>query len=87
VRAYRTVVGEKLSQVGLDYGANDIGGSLMEEQIQKKAGSGTRQYVGRDDMIHAIRDAGRMPVERDEMYNVVERFDADGDSETATADD
>jgi len=87
VRAYRMVVGEKLSQVGLDYGANDIGGSLMEEQIQKKAGSGTRQYVGRDDMVHAIRDAGRMPVERDEMYNVVERFDADGDSETATADD
>lgn len=86
VRAYRMVVGEKLSQVGLDYGANDIGGSLMEEQIQKKAGSGTRQDVGRDEMVHAIRDTGRVPVERDEMYNVVERFDG-GDDATATADD
>lgn len=83
IRAYRMVIGEKLGQVGLDYGANDVGGSLMEEQIQKKAGSGTRQYVGRDDMVHMIRDAGRVPVERDEMYGVVERFDR----KTATADD
>jgi len=85
VRAYRMVVGEKLCQVGLSYGANDVGGSLMEERIQKKAGSGTRQDVGRGDMVHMIRDAGRTPVERDEMYDVVERFDAEG--ETATADD
>lgn len=84
VRAYRMVIGEKLCQVGLDYGANDVGGSLMEEQIQKKAGSDTRQYLGRDDMVHMIRDAGRVPVERDEMYNVVERFDRNA---AAPADD
>jgi aminodeoxyfutalosine synthase len=86
VRAYRMVIGEKLCQVGLDYGANDVGGSLMEERIQKKAGSGTRQDVGRDEMVHMIRDAGRVPVERDEMYDVVERFDRT-DSGAATADD
>jgi len=86
VRAYRMVIGEKLSQVGLDYGANDIGGSLMEEQIQKKAGSGTRQNVGRDEMVHTVRDTGRIPVERDEMYNVIERFDSGG-AATATAND
>ena len=84
IRAYRMVIGEKLCQVGLDYGANDVGGSLMEEQIQKKAGSGTRQDVGRDEMLYMIRDAGRVPVERDEMYDVVERFDGGA---TATADD
>ena len=74
VRAYRMVIGEKLCQVGLDYGANDVGGSLMEEKIQTDAGSGVRVDVGRDDMLHLIRDAGRVPVERDEMYGVVERF-------------
>jgi aminodeoxyfutalosine synthase len=84
IRAYRMVIGEKLCQVGLDYGANDVGGSLMEEQIQKKAGSGTRQDVGRDEMLHMIRDAGRVPVERDEMYDVVERFDGNA---AVTADD
>lgn len=83
VRAYRMVVGEKLCQVGLDYGANDVGGSLMEERIQTDAGSTTRQDVGRGDMVHMIRDAGRVPVERDEMYDVVQRFDA----EPAAADD
>jgi aminodeoxyfutalosine synthase len=77
VRAYRMVVGEKLCQVGLDYGANDVGGSLMEERIQKDAGSSARVDVGRDDMLHLIRDAGRVPVERDEMYGVVERFDGE----------
>jgi len=86
VRAYRMVIGEKLCQVGLDYGANDVGGSLMEERIQKKAGSGTRQDVGRSEMVHMVRDAGRVPVERDEMYGVVERFDRN-ENETATADD
>lgn len=84
VRAYRMVIGEKLCQVGLDYGANDVGGSLMEEQIQKKAGSDTRQYLGRNDMVYMIRDTGRVPVERDEMYNVVERFDRNA---AAPADD
>lgn len=83
VRAYRMVVGEKLCQVGLDYGANDVGGSLMEERIQTDAGSTTSQDVGRGEMVHLIRDAGRVPVERDEMYGVVERFDA----EAAAADD
>lgn len=77
VRAYRMVIGEKLCQVGLDYGANDVGGSLMEERIQTDAGSTTRQNVGRDEMIHLIRDAGRVPVERDEMYGVIERYDAE----------
>ncbi|MDY7082997.1 MAG: aminofutalosine synthase MqnE, partial [Halobacteria archaeon] len=65
VRAYRMVIGEKLCQVGLDYGANDVGGSLMEEKIQSDAGSSTRQFVGREEMVHLIRDAGRIPVERD----------------------
>ncbi len=83
VRAYRMVVGEKLCQVGLDYGANDVGGSLMEERIQTDAGSTVTQNVGRDEMIHLIHDAGRVPVERDEMYDVVQRFTP----ETATADD
>ncbi len=77
VRAYRMVVGEKLCQVGLDYGANDVGGTLMEERIQSDAGSNVDQDVGRDEMLHLIRDAGRVPVERDEMYDVVERFDSE----------
>ncbi|MFB6282805.1 MAG: aminofutalosine synthase MqnE [Halobacteria archaeon] len=79
IRAYRMVLGSKLCQVGLDYGANDIGGSLMEEKIQKDAGSGSRVDVGREEMVHLVRDAGKVPVERNEMYDVVQRFDGSGE--------
>ncbi|MFW5929189.1 MAG: aminofutalosine synthase MqnE [Halobacteriota archaeon] len=77
VRAYRMVLGEELMDVGLDFGANDVGGSLMEERIQVEAGSETREFVGREEMVDIVREAGRRPVERDEMYGVVERFETE----------
>jgi aminodeoxyfutalosine synthase len=55
----------------LSYGADDVDGTVVEERIYHEAGATTPQRVSRDDLVQWIRDAGRIPVERDTLYNVI----------------
>ena len=57
--------------VALAYGADDVDGTVVEEKIYHEAGATTPQRVAREELIQWIRDAGRIPVERDTLYNVV----------------
>jgi len=81
--------GPKLAQALLDAGANDLGGTLINESISTSAGATYGQLVGPAELRRWIRDAGRVPAERDTLYRVLRTY-ADGDdprSELDTVED
>ena len=75
VKAFWINVGLKLAQVSLAFGVNDLDGTVVEERISHAAGVETDQAIPRDELVRVIRAAGRTPVERDTLYNVVRRYD------------
>ena len=66
--------GPKLSQLCLDAGANDLGGTLMNESISTSAGAAYGQLVRPSEFRKMIRDAGRVPAERHTTYQVRKVF-------------
>ncbi len=64
--------GMKLAQIALTFGANDMGGVLMEEVVVKATGIETKTNM--DEMIAVIRNAGKRPVLRDSAYKVIREF-------------
>jgi 7,8-didemethyl-8-hydroxy-5-deazariboflavin synthase CofH subunit len=60
--------GPKLMQLLLDAGANDVGGTLINESISTSAGASYGQLLGPTELCRLIRDAGRVPAERDTLY-------------------
>jgi aminodeoxyfutalosine synthase len=71
ITAYWVGMGIKLAQVALSYGADDLHGTIVEEHIFRMAGSRAPQLQTEQDMIKAIREAGRHPVQRNTFYEVV----------------
>jgi aminodeoxyfutalosine synthase len=72
VEAYWVVLGEDTTSIALHFGADDVNGTLEDERIQHMAGASTPAGVAREQLFRMIRDAGKVPVERDALYNVVE---------------
>jgi 7,8-didemethyl-8-hydroxy-5-deazariboflavin synthase CofH subunit len=70
--------GPKLAQALLDVGANDLGGTLINESISTSAGATFGQLVGPAELRRWIRDAGRVPAERDTLYRIMREY-AEGD--------
>jgi FO synthase subunit 2 len=64
-------LGPKYAQFLLNAGANDIGGTLMEENISRAAGATSGQYIAPSEMVRMIREAGRIPAQRDTLYNIL----------------
>jgi 7,8-didemethyl-8-hydroxy-5-deazariboflavin synthase CofH subunit len=60
--------GPKLMQLLLDVGANDVGGTLINESISTSAGASYGQLLGPAELCRLVRDAGRVPAERDTLY-------------------
>jgi aminodeoxyfutalosine synthase len=75
IKAFWINVGLKLAQVSLSFGVNDLDGTVVEEKISHAAGVDTGQELTRAELVRVIRGAGRVPVERDTLYNVVCRYD------------
>ncbi|MCZ6879439.1 MAG: 5-amino-6-(D-ribitylamino)uracil--L-tyrosine 4-hydroxyphenyl transferase CofH [Acidobacteria bacterium] len=71
--------GLKLSQICLTAGANDLGGTLINESISTSAGASHGQLVRPIDLRRCIRDAGRIPVERSTLYQELQRFETEED--------
>ena len=71
ITAYWVGVGMKLAQVALSYGADDIHGTIIEEHIFHMAGATSPQLQTEADMIKAIREAGRTPVQRNTFYEPI----------------
>jgi FO synthase len=61
----------------LRWGVNDLGGTLMEENISRMAGSQHGVKLEVDDLIAAARAAGRVPAQRDTLYGILETYAAD----------
>ena len=68
ITAYWVGLGLKLAQVALSYGADDIHGTIFEEHIFRMAGGGQGQLQTEAELVKAIREAGREPVQRDTFY-------------------
>ena len=71
VTAYWVGLGLKLAQVALSYGADDLHGTIIEEHIFHMAGATSPQLQTEADMIKAIREAGRTPVQRNTFYEPI----------------
>ncbi len=71
IKAYWIMIGPKLAQIAMAFGADDMDGTIMEEKISHMAGAETAQGMTRPELQRLIREAGYTPVERDTLYNVV----------------
>ncbi|RWX48417.1 de-hypoxanthine futalosine cyclase [Candidatus Electrothrix communis] len=74
IKAYWVMIGPKLAQVALSFGADDMDGTVKEELITRMAGGESEQALGHKTLIRLIKEAGREPVERDTLYEVLARF-------------
>lgn len=63
-------LGPKFAQVSLNYGVNDFGGTLIEENISKSAGAEFGEYLSPEEIIKIIETAGKHPAQRDTLYNI-----------------
>jgi aminodeoxyfutalosine synthase len=75
ITAYWVGLGLKLAQVALSYGADDIHGTIIEEHIFHMAGATSPQLQTEPEMIKAIREAGRTPVQRNSFYEPIKIFE------------
>ena len=71
VKAYWILMDIPIAQLALSFGADDVDGTVVEEKIYHDAGATTPQEVQREELIDWIREAGRTPIERDTLYNIV----------------
>ncbi|MFV9511560.1 aminofutalosine synthase MqnE [Tepidibacillus sp. LV47] len=75
IRALWMAIGQKLAQVALHFGVDDLDGTVMEEEIIHAAGSDSVYFVPKKSFIRMIKNAGRIPVERDTLYNVIRIYE------------
>jgi aminodeoxyfutalosine synthase len=71
IKAYWVSSGPDVAQIALRFGADDLDGTIVHETIYHAAGSRVPQGLREGELIRLIREAGRIPVERDTLYNVV----------------
>ncbi|HET8685042.1 MAG TPA: 5-amino-6-(D-ribitylamino)uracil--L-tyrosine 4-hydroxyphenyl transferase CofH [Methanosarcina sp.] len=72
IQATWVKLGKKLAQFALQCGANDLGGTLMEDQISTASGGNHGEYVSPAEFEWMIKGAGRIPMQRDTLYRKVE---------------
>lgn len=71
--------GPEFAQFSLTAGANDFGGTLMEEHISRAAGASHGQYFPPEEFRRLTREIGRIPAERTTTYGIIKMFDRNGD--------
>ncbi|MGI0056662.1 MAG: 5-amino-6-(D-ribitylamino)uracil--L-tyrosine 4-hydroxyphenyl transferase CofH [Nitrosarchaeum sp.] len=73
--------GQKMSQLLLMWGANDFGGTLINESISTSAGSNHGQLIRPKEIRRLVREIGRIPAERNTNYKILKKFDNIGESD------
>jgi len=71
IKAFWIMIGVKMAQLSLAFGADDIDGTVIEEKITHMAGAQTPMGLSRPQLLRMIAEAGCEPVERDTLYNVI----------------
>ena len=69
IKAYWVMLGLKIAQVSLAFGVNDLDGTVIEEKIGHDAGAASPQALSKEQLCALIREAGKVPVERDTLYH------------------
>ncbi|HVA57490.1 MAG TPA: aminofutalosine synthase MqnE [Gemmatimonadaceae bacterium] len=77
IKTHWVMVTPFLSQTALAFGVNDMEGTMVREKVYHEAGAHTAQAMPLEGLLRLIRGAGKVPVERDSLYNVVRTFDDD----------
>ncbi|MDG1404861.1 MAG: aminofutalosine synthase MqnE [Planctomycetota bacterium] len=80
IKAYWIMLGLEVAQAALTMGADDLDGTVSQEKIYHEAGASTPQQLTRADIHKLIREAGRRPVERNTVYDVIADFSDESDS-------
>ena len=75
IKAYWIMVGLKTSQLSLYFGADDIDGTVVEEKITHAAGADTAKCIAKEELTDLIKQAGKVPVQRDTLYNILEIYE------------
>ena len=74
IKAYWVMLGEKISQLALRFGADDIDGTIIEEKITRSAGALAGQLMTVEQLVNLIGRAGRVPVERNSFYKKIKVY-------------
>ena len=85
IKAYWIMLGIPTAQLALSYGADDIDGTVVHEKIYHDAGSDSPQELTVAELRRLIEEAGRVPIERDTLYNEVIRRESDWQTGRALA--
>src|SRR5512139_16066 len=72
IKAYWVMLGPKLTQTGLHFGADDLEGTIVHERIAHEAGARTETGLTVAELVELIREAGCEPVERDTFHQPLE---------------
>ncbi len=74
IKAYWVMIGPKIAQVALSFGADDVDGTVKEEIITHMAGAETEQAMAIPELVRIIREAGRKPIQRGTLYDVIQEY-------------
>jgi predicted solute-binding protein len=74
IKAYWVMLTEEVASVALNFGADDMDGTVGGERIAHDAGAISPSSMAKDQLIKIIRDAGKIPVERDIYYNPIKLY-------------
>jgi aminodeoxyfutalosine synthase len=74
VKSYWVMLGADTAAIALDYGASDMDGTIGVEKIAHAAQARSPVGLAEDAMVHAIREAGKLPVQRDALYRVIREY-------------
>ncbi|MBI4824159.1 MAG: dehypoxanthine futalosine cyclase [Nitrospirae bacterium] len=72
IQASWVTQGIKLAEIALRFGANDLGSTMIEENVV--SATGVRHIASKEDIIKAIKNAGFKPAQRDTYYNILKEF-------------
>jgi aminodeoxyfutalosine synthase len=75
IKAFWIATGVEVAQTALWFGVDDLDGTVQEEKIYHMAGSATPEGMTTAQLTRLVRIAGRQPLERDTLYNIVNTFE------------
>jgi aminodeoxyfutalosine synthase len=87
IKAFWIATGVELAQTALWFGVDDLDGTVQEEKIYHMAGSATPEGMTTATLTRLVRVAGRQPLERDTLYNIVNTFEDDRRAGSSAAED
>jgi aminodeoxyfutalosine synthase len=85
IKCYWISSSPAIAQTSLHFGANDIDGTVREEKIYHMAGARTAQYTELQQLLRMIWEAGRIPVERNTVYEPIKIYESEPDADLVAA--